>query len=123
MSEQTFPPLTLERARQLAAEVVADKGADYVYMPPDGGVRCSYSSSGEPSCLVGHVIHGWNTRLFEELGAKHEGDEVDWLPEGWFGPQVQVFLHCIQARQDDSEPWGDALEFALAMLDEPTDES
>lgn len=129
----SFSPLTLDRAKQLAAEAVAEMGAEYVYTNPYGvradgvasdvDIECYYVHGDVPGCIVGHILYRHDEEMFDQLNSQYEGEDVAALPEEWFTQGVQDFLQVVQARQDNGTPWGVALEYALTVLDEPTGEN
>jgi hypothetical protein len=108
--------LTLDRAKELAAEVVAEFGEDYEY--PDehrqahAGVRmCTYVHDGKPSCLVAQILHKHGVSmaelaLWEFKGAWKVVGEV--VPD--VSQEVRDYLHNIQSEQDNGIPWADAVE-------------
>ena len=122
MSTPTFEPLTLERAKQLAAEVVADMGAEYVYEPPVAGGFCVYDHEGQPSCLVGHIIHRHSMEMYDDVVRDHSTNDVAGLPLSWFDGGARAFLGRAQHEQDNSAPWGQAVETALDYLEHEDDE-
>lgn len=111
--------LTYDRAVELAREVVADFGEDYVYpesekrRETDGSLpSCVYVHEGCPSCLVGHILHRHGVSL-EDL-SQHEFRGA-WtvstkLADAEFG--ARFFLDVAQGRQDKGMPWGEAVLFA-----------
>lgn len=125
MSESTLPPLTLERAKELAAEVVADMGAEYVYVNPSGigadgygapdhgdfDPDCYYVHADQPGCIVGHILHKHGVPL-RELGA-FELEGASSVVAGLFNVSklspVAEYLSKLQVRQDEGATWGQAL--------------
>lgn len=113
------PKLTLDIVRPVMDEIVKDNPTKQI----DVG-SCSYAGvdvhAGQPSCLVGHVLHqlGWST---EELAALDKSD-----PEGdgtAFETLVQYglvkaerdvvrYLQVAQSTQDRQQPWLDAYRAA-----------
>jgi hypothetical protein len=109
--------LTMNRAVQLAKEVVAEFGEDYVYpeehkvlFPGNDEASCMYVHHGKPSCIVGQILHqhGVSTEelsLWENRGAYRVAEAVtDTEDAGVLG-----FLSAMQSRQDAGMNWGDAL--------------
>lgn len=112
--------LTLDRAQQLAREVVEEFGADYVYPEEHrqfcAGVKmCVYVHDGKPSCLVGQILarHGVpvvDMALMEFRGAfKVTQDLVPGTPL-----DTLRFLDRIQGQQDEGWSWGSVLDREFA---------
>lgn len=102
-----------------ALRAALDKmGEDYVYENISGD-NCVYAVGGEPSCIVGHVLHALDPDMFEKVvqfesnPIKNKGDtsfanvvEALRLP---FHTDQKYALDCIQADQDAHAPWGEAV--------------
>lgn len=111
--------ITWDQIQSVLDDLVAEKGADYIYEPPvdkdDTPEDCQYLHHGEPGCLVGHLL----VRL---------GEDEDWLAsrEGECAldvvmhsnleiedqTRVATFLNQAQSYQDDRIPWGRAVQMA-----------
>lgn len=116
--------LTLDRTKELLAEAVALKGADYVYTTPDGeqgnpdtSPICSYVHGEEPGCIVGHVLHSAGIPLAELRG--EERNDASGALRGLRGTLhyedgVAELLMAVQQDQDSGVPWGEALTNALS---------
>jgi hypothetical protein len=120
--------LTLDRTKELLAEAVALKGADYVYTTPDGEQGnpdtqpiCWYVHGEEPGCIVGHALHAAGVplgRLREEerndaggvLRSLHGDSRLRFTHEDG----VAELLAAVQQDQDSGVPWGEALTNALS---------
>lgn len=111
--------LTLDRAKELAKEVVTEFGEYYKY-PEDhrqwnAGVRlCMYVHEDKPSCLVGHILHRHGVTVTELSMHEFRGAwEVtrDLVPGT--NDATLVFLSKIQGAQDEGNPWGLALSIGL----------
>jgi len=117
--------LTVDNVLRTMEEVVSEYGADYVYRT-DSSVQCVYVADGEPSCLVGHVLHrlGVPTEALFHLGDRsgvsqdakglvhalvREGYAAP-VPSSPFGP-IAVLMEA-QWRQDTGSTWGEALAAA-----------
>lgn len=124
--------ITFERTNELLDEIVAEFGEDYVYKQGDHG--CIYSYNGQPSCLVGQVLHRYGVDL----------SETDYSDNGEFGPErgkwvgmfapallrsleergdiapvgmmTEELLSKVQTRQDGGDSWGDAVRWAREEL-------
>ena len=115
--------LTLERTKQLLAEAVAEKGADYVYTTPDGeqgnedvSPNCFYVHGFQPGCIVGHVLHKAGVSLAslrEEESNNASGVLSSLRPDLPYEPGVDVLLNEAQQAQDQGVPWGEAVRLAL----------
>ena len=106
-------PLTAEKARELLARAVAEKGEDYVYQPPEGRQRrCLYVHPDSPGCIVGHVFHYLG--VAPEVLARYEGSHAGLVASRLTGvsPEnpVAIALTVAQDAQDAGEPWGRALQ-------------
>ena len=102
--------LTVGEFLHTLRQVVAEKGANYVY--PDSEKRhgaCRYRVNGEPSCLIGHALDRLGHVVppsLEEQSASHVLGEFG-APE----PVRRVARHA-QAAQDRGRPWGEVLSAA-----------
>lgn len=92
-----------------------EKGEDYVYEHWSGS--CDYARKGEPSCIVGHVLHALDPEMFEDV-ASHEldpgsgdltFDAVAADLELPFDSDQITALRNVQAIQDLGRPWGDSV--------------
>lgn len=122
--------LTLDRAKELLAEAVALKGADYVYVNPDGVQAsgsfpgdCHYVHGDQPGCIVGHVLHKAGVSLtllsdqegqnsYAVLRNLHRASQVS-CEEG-----VEALLGEAQGAQDMAVPWGEAVRQAEEALED-----
>lgn len=132
MTAVIMKPWTLDEAVRLAEEVVAEAGRDYVYpashkrqcrlYDDDHSVpQCVYVHEGHPDCIVG--------RMFAKAGvpvaklAKLEGSDAVSVycaltgRSAWCDQGLGTFLDQLQAKQDEGETWGDALDNALSTVD------
>lgn len=89
-------------------------GDDYVYPQAEGA--CVYSLEGEPSCIVGHVLHTLDPEMFKKV----EEFERDYDQNGGdtsFGAMVAKLglpfeteqrraLQNVQVQQDMGHTWG-----------------
>lgn len=89
-----------------------ERGADYVYSKsPDGA--CAYSRDGEPSCLVGLVVHKLDPEAFREMSHReHNGIGVWMAPADEVLPQfleisekMLAILYRVQTDQDTQLPY------------------
>lgn len=117
-------PLTRERAVELAREVVAEVGADFVYKSPDASPGGFYVHPGDkPGCLVGHVLlrHGVpveTLKQYNDLGVFLLHGETSLLSDG-----ASAFLEEAQDLQDNGKPWGRAVADAtLASVPDEEDD-
>jgi hypothetical protein len=111
----------IQEVRGYLLRAIEEKGADYVYSPPEPendaswlGPSCLYVHNGAPSCLVGHVLHYASAPLRGE----HEGLSAEAVvPEvtNW-SPRVAEALNFAQAMQDKGKSWKLALRaFDIAV--------
>ena len=110
--------LTVGEFLHTLRQVVAEKGADYVYTLPKtedpDGPNCLYRDGDKPSCLIGYALD----RL---------GYTVPSNMEGWAASEVLAILSTprevgrvadvAQAEQDEGHTWGEALKCAEAEAD------
>lgn len=114
--------LTYDRAVELAREVVAEFGQDYVY-PEDHKVKeygdgdtnaqCVYVREDAPSCIVGQILyrHGVSCAamaLEEFRNARHVARELADADE-----KTRFFLSMAQDYQDKGKSWGESLAWAI----------
>ena len=114
--------LTLDRAKELAAEVLAEFGEDYKY-PEDhrqfnAGVKmCVYVHDGKPSCLVGQILHRYGVSTTElALNEFRSAHNVTYDLVPGTSPEVLKFLEEIQGEQDEKKTWGEAVEHGLSKV-------
>lgn len=119
----TVEVLTYERAVELAREVVAEFGADYVYpmehkrQECEGSTpSCVYVHKGCPSCLVGQILHRHGVSLedlslWEFRSAWETSDAVANTELS-----ARDFLWEIQSVQDSGRCWGEAVEVGVAHI-------
>lgn len=115
--------LTYDRAVELAREVVAEFGEDYVYpesekrRETDGSLpSCVYVHEGCPSCLVGHILH--------RHGVSLEDMSQDEFRGAWFvsakcadaDGKAREFLDAAQESQDNGDTWAVAIENGIAHV-------
>lgn len=116
---------TLEDVLRETRAVVIEKGSDYVYPESEKKLRsfgddkvCQYSHDGNPSCLVGHVIHRLDPDAFQSVmenelryGAAEAGElmTVNYLPEDFWDDEAEEAMSAAQLAQDKGATWGRAL--------------
>lgn len=114
--------LTLERAKELLAEAVAERGEDYVYPRSDSGPYCYYVHTPDmdasltepaPGCIAGYVLHKAGVPL--ETLRRFEGKSVQYPIAQLVQtePDVADLLRNVQSRQDERTPWGEAVQRTL----------
>lgn len=106
------------------AEIVSEYGDDHVYEAPMD--RCVYVHGGQPSCLVGKMLHkvGIPLEKLEKFDLDNgtpaamaisclmQADVIDVSSEA-----IQA-LSEVQSTQDAGYPWGVALQSAKSVLSE-----
>lgn len=116
--------LTLARTKELLAEAVAEKGADFVYVNrygrsagPDNSTTCHYVHDDQPGCIVGNVLHRAGVSLYNL--SEHEGENAESPVTALFRPEPGVvdLLREVQSRQDKGASWSEAVRLALAELE------
>ena len=60
--------------RQAFLDILEERGRDHVYEGRDAEGNCRYFKDGEPSCIVGHIVH----RIDPELGRSIAALEDEW---------------------------------------------
>lgn len=89
-------------------QVVAEKGADYVYPESERleSGACRYWHNGQPSCIIGHALDVLGLVVPPPL----EGSSAPYVLDE-FGAPVQVgrVAGYAQATQDLGGSWGEAL--------------
>lgn len=120
--------LTLERAKELLAVIVAEYGEDYAYEKPWPHTTCRYvhiSADGEltPGCIVGVLLHKFGFEL-ERLHRvllnpvfPYFHDLKIMEPEFTFEPQVRELLQDVQFRQDAGVAWSQAVREAIEEVE------
>lgn len=142
--------ITFDAVLAAATKIVADKGEDYVYSNPETGVRagfvpgskhmclCLYGdpSTGDPSCIVGHIFADLHPEFFEVLAASERSQGRTWpvtevlraasadlgkvygmdspvlrnkLPRIEVAEETVRALRIAQSIQDEGGTWGTAL--------------
>lgn len=123
----TLPPIDRDTALRLLEKQVAEAGSDYVYQTPGSSKVCKYVLDGQPSCLIARalvdygvpvsVIAAWDAPT-KTIGMAY----TDYKPDFLTYESAAVFA-AAQDKQDETEPWGDALAEARATAAELTAES
>lgn len=112
--------ITLDEVNELLADIVSQVPEDYVYTNEDGNradapgfTSCEYAStSGAPSCLVGHVFHRLGLPIQHStfdaafglnfgMGTPHDKR---------FTPAAVKRLKIVQWLQDCGHPWHEAIK-------------
>lgn len=134
--------ITLEKVIADLRRAVAEKGADYVYVDPNGkvagspyalGADCvNYDAKGQPSCVVGHVLQYWT----DEGLIQKQGEAFPYCANSnAYEAFREIRDNCgvivddggaelatrVQILQDKGETWGLALEGGLYGLENQTD--
>jgi hypothetical protein len=126
--------LSYTQAVELAELAVENVGADHVYrralflttdVPQLGGNKfCAYFTPlGEPSCIVGHILHHLGVVMDSRSMENFTGIMV-LIEQGFVvaDHQTKLFLTELQNLQDVGTPWGKALERAKAHTEALTPE-
>lgn len=106
--------INARRALELLTDVVAGR-EDYTY--PDIYDVCRYVVDGQPSCVVGHVLHraGWTIEELEYMDAPATliiASILDEYEPDRITPGAARVLHEAQLTQDARDTWGESLEAA-----------
>jgi hypothetical protein len=106
--------LTLPKARKMIEEILAG-APDTCFDSPSGISGCRYfeERTGEPVCLVGHLLAKLGID-YGELNA-HESnrraiDRMDWLTRNLMTDATVGFLRNMQRIQDNGYSWGHILQ-------------
>lgn len=115
--------LTFQRAVELAHEIVAGFGEDYKYpvahrVPETGSTipTCVYVHEGEPSCLVGQILHRHGVSLDMLSQHEFEGAWTVAFQLASADDKARGFLLAAQTAQDRGQTWGEAVEHGLATV-------
>ena len=112
----TFANLTPETFLTLLKRAVDKRGEDYVYPYHQryGGL-CCYSYAGEPSCIIGEVIHSIDPDMLpsEDLIV---GARPLLVRLGVTNEIVLIAAGKAQSLQDNDCPWGEAYEGAVKCV-------
>jgi len=112
--------LTYDRALELLREVIAEKGEDFVYEPIGEDETCLYVHDDQPSCIVGHVLVRAGVSLPELVAVETcTPRDVTRAPAflTWADERARRLLTRVQDGQDNSKPWGLALDIALDIVE------
>lgn len=94
-----------------------EKGEDYTYSK-ENTEACLYKRAGEPSCIVGHVLHALDPEMFERVAAFERDPETKLdttfhqvarqlhLP---FNEEQVRALRYAQIVQDNGGTWSNAV--------------
>lgn len=123
-------PLSFERAIELATEVVAEVGTDYVYpFDRDGEGKamevCVYVDQGRPACFVARILHrhgvpvavlreweGINAGYMHLTGRLPSGQAIP-TPALTLDRRTSLALDSLQSFQDSGTTWANALAWTL----------
>lgn len=114
-------PLTRAEVRELLREIVAEFPPGYTYeqvpcfLDGTGVTGCIYTVEGQPSCLVGQLLH----RLGVQVPEVDQMHPIDLLLrnqraylKGLFADDVILYLGDVQRYQDSGASWSECLEIA-----------
>lgn len=112
MSSDELKNLTVGEFLHTLRQVVAEKGANYVYPESERGPNgiCRYRRyDGQPSCIIGHVLD----TLGVAVPPFYEGKNASIVLSD-FGASEQVRRVAARAQhaQDNALSWGVALAYA-----------
>lgn len=119
-TQKTYTNAEINAALKAAVE---EKGEDYTY--PSTLMGCFYQESGQPSCIVGHVLYSLDPEMFQrvaewEASSTSGGNTrfiyvVDELSLPFRTDQVGA-LQAAQDAQDLHQSWGTAaLDYANVL--------
>jgi hypothetical protein len=126
--EVTMRKVSGEQVLKLLEQVTAEKGTDYRY-PEElflkSNVCVNFTSDGQPSCIVGHVLPklGVDYEIavaYEIDGGSSAASTVRTLEEyghTGFTHEALAALATAQNFQDFGWTWGEAVEAARASVD------
>jgi hypothetical protein len=104
------------RAVELLIDVVEQYGEDHVYeRVPNTVDSCRYEYSGQPSCIVGHVLHraGVPIDVLKSFDDNDDGVSANVLYEYLdVTEDAANVLGWAQGLQDSGHTWGRALDRA-----------
>lgn len=128
MTDMLPEPITLPQAIHYATEIVEELGPEFVYEADQrnsAGVDCWYVINNEASCLVARILHRHGVPIAVLLQWEHL-NAMDMGPGGvlptstrtaptrhLFARDAIDFVHDLQIRQDDQQPYGTCLTTAL----------
>jgi hypothetical protein len=120
--------LTYDRAVELAREIVAEFGEDYVY-PEDhkrheygdddnqgGNMLCVYVHEDKPSCIVGQILHKHGVSVEALKAHEFKGARTVSYATAEADEKARFFLTGAQSHQDKGNTWGEALTYALDQV-------
>jgi hypothetical protein len=102
---------------------VAHESPDYVYDYATEGIgrACTYfKKSGTPGCIVGHALHRMGVTLDDMMYEDETGCDRNYNEEHTItdlvnaldlpiGPHQLEWLAAVQGKQDNRQPWGQAV--------------
>jgi hypothetical protein len=119
--------LTLQRAKELIEQAIAEKGADYEYHRTDDAQCLNWHRVGDdyvPGCIIGHVFH-YLGFTHEDTGEGSASGCLDQLRSSGlieFEELVPGFCDAIQDEQDNGASWGSAYASGQRWLELPEEE-
>lgn len=114
--------LTYERAKELLLQVIEGR-EDYVYQNPDPEYSdaCYNHWNGEPSCLIGHAIAADGIDVCK-VGAEFDAAGAVQSTYGqWEENAVRLWMKA-QHYQDGGVSWGEAVQYAIEIVEEEKEE-
>jgi hypothetical protein len=112
-----LPKLSYDEALELLYRAIAEKGPDYVYEKTSTGLgSCAYFIDNQPSCIVGHVLAYKGVKP-EDLPGRSNTAQIGALAVGE-DSRTNYLLDMAQVYQDRGVPWGQAVENALAWVND-----
>lgn len=116
--------LTWRQALEYLRAAVEERGEDYVYARSNQGRLsfCTYERGGQPSCIVGEVLHraGVSIKQLKKLDMPGSSGIRNLAANGILPIDVELEaverLSVLQALQDSGETWGFVLQRAEGKL-------
>lgn len=110
-------PIDRESYRAALEWALAQKGADFIYVKPEGARTCQYMEGKNPSCIHAYALHNLG---YTDL-TEYEGVSVEVILDDLGVDDESLVRSAVKAQyaQDKGYSWGAAVKVFDSELSNP----